>query len=181
MKVYSYNRQEAIKNNCYKKITAYEKLKSISLLMLISVFSLAISFLIFIIGILLELEVLEYLGLILVPICFIITVFIIPIKYSNEYNKCSVWLYRAIIKDEKNKIWLVEQNISEIISLPYINEKDEFYKIFKKEKAGTVTELKNLKMLKENKKYYICTYQDVNDEIKTIEIVKAYKNLKEVL
>jgi len=178
MKIYLYDRQEAIKNGCYRRIGTYERFKSISLLILTAVLILALAFLISILGILLEFWILSNLGIyILVPIAFIISVFVIPIIYSKEDNKRIVWLYRAIIKDESNKIWLVEQDNNS----SYINEKDEFYKIFKNEKDGTVTELKNLKIVKESKRYYICTYQDINENDKIIEIAKAYKNLKEVL
>lgn len=182
MKIYLYDRQEAIKNGCYKRVVTYEKLKSIGLLVINCILAIALTaFLTIIMGLLTKLYVLSYFGFVIFPIVFFFVMIGVPIIYSKDYNKRTVWLYRAIIKDENNKIWLVEQNILAIAGSSYINEKDEFYKIFKNEKFGTVTELKNLKIQKESKKYYICTYEDLNGNNKTIEIAKAYKNLKEVL
>lgn len=123
-------------------------------------------------------QALANLGLIILLPIGLIAVFVITIIFLKEYNKRSAWLRKALIKDENNKIWLVEQTDKDP---SYINEKDEFYKIFKKEKPGAVTELKNLKMVKENKRYYVCTYIDSNGNNKTIEIAKAYKDLKEAL
>lgn len=179
MKIYLYDRKEAIKNGCYVKVSGYEKFKSICLLILICILIVAFSFFIPIIFLLLNWYSLATSGLIiLLPIGFIIAVFVIPIKYYKEYNKRSTWLFRAIIKDENNKIWQV-MPIDKRYAL--IIKRDEFYKVFKNEINGTVTELKNIKMLKENKKYYVCAYEDLNGDNKTIEIPKAYKDLKEVL
>ncbi|HIU40486.1 MAG TPA: hypothetical protein IAB68_04220 [Candidatus Aphodocola excrementigallinarum] len=179
MKIYLYDRKEAIKNSCYIRSGYYENIKSISLLVLICILIVAFSFFIPIICILLKWYSLANFGLIiLLPIGFIIAAFIIPIKYSKEYNKCSAWLGKAIIKDENNKIWLVYPIHEDSV---FITKRDEFYKVFNKEMNGVVTELKNIKMVKENKRYYICTYEDSNGNNKTIEIAKAYKDLKEVL
>lgn len=179
MKIYFYDRKEAIKNGCYVNLSVYEILKSISLVILICILIVAFSFFIPIICILLKWDFLADLGLIiLLPIGFIIAGFIVPIKYSKEYNKCSAWLGKAIIRDENNKIWLVYPIHEDFV---FITKRDEFYKVFNKEINGVVTELKNIKMVKENKRFYVCTYEDSNGNNKTIEIAKAYKDLKEVL
>lgn len=179
MKIYLYDRKEAIKNNCYKSVIEYEILKDIIKLILKCLLIFALPFLIAILSVTYEFYFLSDFALyIIVLICFIISVFIMPINYVKERKKCVIWFYRALIKDENDKIWLVEQ---EYKHTSYLNEKDEFYRIFKNEKLGIVTELKDLKMIKESRKFYTCVYKDNDNSDKIIEIAKAYKDLKEVL
>lgn len=180
MKFYLYDRQEAIENRCYKNIHSYKKFINISLLGIKGTLIIGLGFLIAIVGILIEFWTLAYLGLILLPILFLYGVIVMPIIYVNDYKNCKIWLYRAIVKDTNSNFFIVEQK-DKLAATYFINEKDIFKKIFNKEIEGIITELNNIKLIKETKKYYICTYVDQNNSNQTIKIVKAYKNLKEVL
>ena len=180
MKIYLYDRKEAIKNGCYKYVHPYKNFISISLLCINCALILALVFLTMIVGLLTRISALVYFGFIILPIAFLFAVILMPIIYANENNNLKIWLYRAIVKDENSNIYLVEQK-DKLATRTFINEKDIFKKIFNKEREGIITKLNNIKLVKETKKYYICSYNDQNDNNKIIKIAKAYKDIKEVL
>ena len=70
--------------------------------------------------------------------------------------------------------------IEQIPDIDHINSSNEFVNIFDGNISGKIVPLNQLKLIRETTKKYYCTYVNENGNSENIEIIKAYKNLKEV-
>ena len=170
MKIYNYDRIEAIKNGCYTCLNTYKILKDVLIWVGLLILFAA--------GVIIPLLIYDFdyqFISILFLILFFGTCIVLPFIYFNERNKNGIWLYRAFIR-KKDKVWMIEQ----IPDIDHINSSNEFVNIFDGNISGKIVPLNQLKLIRETTKKYYCTYVNENGNSENIEIIKAYKNLKEV-
>ena len=174
MKVFKYNRREAITNACYSYMAIAPKRYFI-------LFCLLPVILLIVVAILLA-DFLTF-GATIIIVIFIM--FFIPIAYSMYFANNNGWFSRAFVLDDKDVLWSVQQ-FNSSYSNKKLRDDNEFISIMEKYKSskstnrGIAIKLKDIKVIQDTKKYYICSYQD-KKQTKQIKILKAYQGLKEIL